>query len=308
MERTIHFIAGLPRSGSTLLCNLLAQNPRFHTTSTSGIVSVVRIVRENWARVFGPDQPASEATRRRIMGAILQRYHDDPNVPKPVVFDKSRGWLGNLDLAEMALGRKVKVLVCVRDIRDVLASFERLWRKNAATWGQPQELEFNIAYQSVEGRCDVLMRPNQVVGGAYQRIKRALGHGRRDRMYFVEFEKITANPKRIVKEIYEFLEEPAFPHDFENVEQVTSEDDFMHGIPGLHVIRSKVEPVPSQWPKYLGPFAQKYAPYNNLWRGSAWVPELPSEGETGEGEAGEESAKEEEGATTASAQPVGAQS
>lgn len=33
-----YFISGLPRSGSTLLANILAQNPRFHATATSGIL------------------------------------------------------------------------------------------------------------------------------------------------------------------------------------------------------------------------------------------------------------------------------
>ncbi len=275
MERIIHYIAGLPRSGSTLLCNLLAQNPRFHATSTSGIVNIVRMVHDSWRGIFGPDNAASVATRRRALGAILQYYHDDPTVPKPVVFDKSRGWLGQLPLAEAALGRKVKVLVCVRDIRDVLASMERLWRKNAATWAQGQEQAYYIPYQTVEGRCDVLMRPDQVVGGAYQRIKQALAHGFRDRMHFVEFETLTVRPRESMQAVYRFLEEPYFDHDFDHIEQVTWEDDFMHGIPGLHVIRSRIEPVEPQWPKYLGKVADKYAPFNNLWRGAA-VPELPA--------------------------------
>lgn len=267
MERTIHFIAGLPRSGSTLLCNLLAQNPRFHTTSTSGIVSIVRMVNDRWYPILPKDAPGIEADRKRSLSAILHCYHDDPLVQKPVVFDKSRGWLGNLNLAEAALGRRAKVLVCVRDIRDVLASFEKLWRKNAATWAQPQEQQHYVEYQTVEGRCQVLMRADQVVGGAWQRIKTALGHGMHERLHFVEFEKLTTKPLETIQRVYAFLGEPFFEHDFENVEQLTTEDDFMHGIPGLHTIRSRIEPMEPQWPKVLGDVANKYLPHNNLWRG-----------------------------------------
>jgi sulfotransferase len=268
MLRTIHFIAGLPRSGSTLLCNLLAQNPRFHTTSTSGIITVVRMVHDRWRDIFGNDtHPAARADRARVMGAVLHCYHDEPLEPKPVIFDKSRGWLGQLDMAEMALGRKVKVLVCVRDVRDVLASFEKLWRKNAATWAQGQELGYYSKWQTIAGRCEVLMRADQVVGSAYRRIKRALVDGYRDRMHFVEFEKITANPREVMRGVYAFLGEEWFEHDFDNVEQVTTEDDFMHGIPGLHTIRQKIEPVPSQWEKYLGEAGERYKRFNNLWRG-----------------------------------------
>ena len=42
VSTSTHFISGLPRSGSTLLANLLAQNPRFHSTATSGILNGMR--------------------------------------------------------------------------------------------------------------------------------------------------------------------------------------------------------------------------------------------------------------------------
>jgi sulfotransferase len=38
--KKIHFINGMPRSGSTLLCNILAQNPKFHVTPTSYVAEV----------------------------------------------------------------------------------------------------------------------------------------------------------------------------------------------------------------------------------------------------------------------------
>ena len=69
-----------------------------------------------------------------------------------------------------------------------------------------------------------------------------------------------------ISAIYEFLGEPLYNHNFDNVEQVTWEDDYMHGIPGLHKIRQKIELVKPNWPRLLGAFADKYAPLNNLWR------------------------------------------
>ncbi|WP_369126306.1 sulfotransferase [Methylocucumis oryzae] len=37
----IYFLAGLPRSGSTLLANLLAQNPLITATATSGVIDLL---------------------------------------------------------------------------------------------------------------------------------------------------------------------------------------------------------------------------------------------------------------------------
>ena len=77
---------------------------------------------------------------------------------KPIVFDKSRGWPAYLELAEFILERKVKVLVPVRPIVDVLASFEKLYRKNAHNWQFPQEKTNFADFQTVEGRAGIFMK------------------------------------------------------------------------------------------------------------------------------------------------------
>ena len=71
-------------------------------------------------------------------------------------------------------------------------------------------------------------------------------------MLFVKFKDLTENPKLTMQEIYKFLDEPYFEHDFNDVKQVTYEDDTVHGIKDLHTIRSKVEPVESKWKEVLG--------------------------------------------------------
>ncbi|MCX7111318.1 MAG: hypothetical protein NTX45_14565 [Proteobacteria bacterium] len=43
--------------------------------------------------------------------------------------------------------------------------------------------------------------------------------------------------------------ENPFAHDFNHVEQVTFEDDFVYGFKDLHIIRQIIKPQPPQWPK-----------------------------------------------------------
>ncbi|MFO0875834.1 MAG: sulfotransferase [Gemmataceae bacterium] len=258
--KTFHFIAGLPRSGSTLLANLLAQNPRFHATGTSGVLEVLFNVRNCWEslgefQAMPPEE--SRAAKLRVLRGILEAFH--ANTSRPVVFDKSRSWLAYLEMAELILGRKARVLVPVRDMRDVLASFELLWRRTAATAQVAQEAKHYFEFQTVEGRCAVWTRGDQPVGIAFNRIKDALQRGFRDRMHFVRFEELTTAPARTLATIYDFLQEPPFTHDFERVEQVTREDDDVHGFAQLHTIRPRVEPVPPRWPSVLGRAAEPYA-------------------------------------------------
>ena len=262
-EKTFYFIAGLPRSGSTLLANILAQNPRFHTTSTSGIMDVMFGVRNSWDKLVEFQATPNEEAKIRVLRGILESYYAD--IEKPVVFDKCRGWLSLLEMAETVLGYKAKVLVPVRDIRDVLASFEKLWRDSSRTGQVVQESSNYFKFQTAQGRCDTWLAPDQPVGLAYNRITDALVRGFTDRMFFVDFDDLTGKPEQAMKSIYEFLGEEKFTHNFDHVEQVTWEDDTVHGFKGLHNIRSKVAPLPTQWPTVLGPFAEQYSKLN-FWK------------------------------------------
>ena len=256
-EHTFHCISGLPRAGSTLLANILAQNPRFHTTHTSGIADVMFSVRNQWDNLVEFRAHPNEEGKQRVLRGMLHNYYAD--IDQPVIFDKSRVWVALLEMAEFSLGYTPKVLVPVRDVRDILASFEKLWRGTAATKQLPQEREHYFDFQTVEGRCATWMRPEQPVGIAYNRIKDAVLRGHLEHMHFVPFEKLTTDPEQTLAGVYAFLGEQPFKHNFENVEQVTWEDDSIHQIPDLHTIRQKVEPIAPRWPEYLGHAAEPYA-------------------------------------------------
>jgi sulfotransferase len=262
-EKRYHFISGLPRSGSTLLANVLAQNPNFHTTGTSGIMDIMFGVRNSWDNLVEFKAAPNDPAKLRVLRAILNAFYAD--VEKPVIFDKCRGWLSLLEMATEVLGYTPKVIVPVRDMRDVLASFEKLWRKTSRTSQVKQEPNFYFDFQTAEGRCSVWMRPDQPVGLAYGRIKDAIIRGFQDYMFFLDFDKFTSNPQEEFDKIYDFLEERAFKHNFHNVKQVTWEDDSVHGFKGLHAIRTKVEPMDPQWPTVFGSFAERYGKLN-FWK------------------------------------------
>lgn len=258
MEKTFTFISGLPRSGSTLLCNILSQNPELHVSkATSGLHDVLFGVRNQWDRLIEHRAEGVDYERlRRVLRSIFESYHA---TDKPVTIDKGRGWLSLIEMAEFALQKPVKILCPVRDLAEILASFEKLWRK---TTGKSQwnfeERDYMLS-QTVAGRCEVWARRDQPVGLAYNRVIDALSRGHRDRIHFVEFTELTSDPSSTMSRIYRFLGLKNFSHDFLNVPQYTREDDEnVHRIEGLHSIRPKVEPVPKSARATLGDVAEKY--------------------------------------------------
>lgn len=237
--------------------NILGQNPAFHVTPTSGILDILVTTRNQWNKNVAfraIPWEESEKVLCQVLRRIMEGYFE--HVEKPVCFDKSRGWLEFLELASVVVGgrERVRVLVTVRDLRDVCASFEKLYRKTAATGQIPQEqADRRLKMKTAVGRLQVFIDDGQPVGRAFNAIRDAITRGWRNNILFIEFEALTRNPAKAMQAVYAFLGEPPFEHDFDNVEQITFEDDSAHGFKDLHKIRSKVEPMEPQWSKVYDP-------------------------------------------------------
>jgi len=273
-QKHFHFVTGLPRSGSTLLCNILNQNPRFHASATSGVQRLLANVRDEWNKITEFGAVRNESAKLRVLRSILLSFYAD--IDKSVIFDKHRFWPSKFEMVNALLGEPAKMLVTVRDIRDVLASFERLWRAESATGQINKERDFQNEYLTAPGRINVLMKSNQTVGKSYNIIKDALFRGHGQQMYFVVYEELVQNPSEIMKGIYAFLGEELYTHDFKNVEESTREDDFFYGYTNLHATRQEVKPVPSYWREVLGPFVEDMGELN-FWKTSGLLPSSGSE-------------------------------
>ena len=258
--KTIHFINGLPRSGTTLLCNILLQNPRFHATATSGCMDVLFGLRNNWNNLFQHKACPCPQKLQNVIKATLQAYYED--VDKDIIFDKSRGWLPYIEFIESVTGTKMKILVPVRPVLDILASFEMLYRETSKVKQPPGEAQNYFQFQTIKGRCDYWLRNDQVVGLTLNRLKDAMKRGLQDRLCLIDFNSLTSTPKQTMEMVYKFLGEPYYDHDFNYVEQITVEDDDVHGFVNLHKIRNKVEPVRSSAVEILGEDAVRYIKQN----------------------------------------------
>lgn len=240
----------MPRAGSTLLQNILNQNPRFYATHTSGCVDVLFGIRKNWDNLIEHKAHPNPNALLRVLQASLNAYYSD--IDKPVIFDKSRGWTAYIEMIEQILEKEVKILVPIRPMPNILASFEKLHRETIKTKNPPGEAENYFLLQTVEGRCEYWLRQSSTVGLAYARIRDAIRRGLRDRLHFVSFNQLTNEPEKTMNEIYDFLGEPRFTHNFEYVEQVTYEDDSVHGYANLHKIKNRVTPVKNDAVTILG--------------------------------------------------------
>jgi sulfotransferase len=240
MPRSLHFIFGLPRAGSTLLAALMRQNPRIHAPLTSPLAVLVNglarhMSQENETGLFIDDDQ-----RARILTASVEAFYEDVE-PGKIVFDKSPLWVNKLSLLAM-LFPAAKVTACVRSPAWVLDSLERLTRANPM---EPSSLIKFETMGNVYTRAEHLMAGAGIVGHALNGLREAAYDERRDRLMLVRFESLTRDPVATLNAIYDFVGEPAFRHDPDTIEEDFEAYalDARLGAPGLHAVRSPVQPV-----------------------------------------------------------------
>ena len=238
MDNGIHFISGLPRAGSTLLSALLRQNPRFHAGMTSPVGSLfTALLREmsqgNETAVF-IDNTQREAVLRAIFDGYYHAIH-----PIKMVFDTNRLWTSKLPTVT-ALFPQAKIICCVRHVPWILDSLERLIRLNKYELSKIFSFEpGGTVYSRVEG----LGSGTGMVGFAWNALREAFYGEESDRILLVTYETLTATPQRALDAIYDFIGEPRFTHDPDNVTYDATEFDARLGTPGLHAVGRRVRPA-----------------------------------------------------------------
>ncbi len=245
-DKTFFYLAGLPRTGSTVLGEILNQNPEIHVSPASPLSEIVSEVIAKW----------------RMNNVTLRAYkHPEqlPNVWRGIrdgmyrhrqerfIIDKSWAWHMNdaIDSTREILGEEMKVICTVDDIADCLASFIMRIRSN------PDYLSYiddYLAQQRVErndaNRCAAMMDPRMVtsVGWCYENLKQAWQGKNRKNLLLIERADLVAKPEATLARIYEFLDIAEYAtwgdgetHVFDRIEkEITEDDGAAYGIPDLH--------------------------------------------------------------------------
>jgi sulfotransferase len=249
----IFFQASLPRAGSTLLQNLIGQNPDFYVTPTSGMMELIYGARHNFTECgefkYSKEPELLEKAYLQFCNTGLQGYVS-AITDKKYYLDKGRSWGFYLPWLEMFMPYQPKVICMIRDLRDVFASMENAFRKQPhrdilINWP-------NLTNVTVPKRIDTWAN-TPPVGIAIERIESIIQSGYANKILFVKYEDFCLRPELEMNRIYNYLEVPPFQHNFDYIAQITDEDDAQHDGFGDHIIRDRLELQPSKAMNLLGP-------------------------------------------------------
>ena len=238
MSKNFHFIAGLPRSGSTLLSAILRQHPQFYARVTSPLYAMT----DRMIDTMGPDMKYSsffdEERRIAVLRGLFDSYYHDFDVDGGVVFDTNRMWTASAPMLAKLFPQS-KIICCVRGVHRIIDSFERVLRANP--------LEYNSLFgfknePTIYGRVKIMMNARDgVIGGPHSALRSVWFTEFASRLIVVRYESLVKQPEQTMASLYKALGLAPVKHDFNNVEYAEPEYDHRIGLPGLHTTRGKVE-------------------------------------------------------------------
>lgn len=243
-------VTGLPRAGSTLLCQLLAQHPDINCEGHSSplcntLLGIRRMISDDTFFLSQLDNSfdSSYAHLATAMQGFLQGWYKDAK--ETVVVDKNRAWLHAIELL-LHIQPEAKLIVCIRELGQIYGSIETQHQKTIL-------LDFidHLADYDRFGRADILFAKDKSIGAPLTSLHAVpdLPKHVQERLYFVRFEDMMANPTACMSHIYAWLGLSPYEINPEKIATGIRESDSHYRMKYLHKQSEKIaQPKPHNIP------------------------------------------------------------
>jgi sulfotransferase len=256
-------MAGLPRSGSTVLSALLNQNPEIYSSPQTDLIGMLY----NLENEIPNYQSFRAGLLHQGFANVMHKMKDTfySHIEKSVIIDKNRGWGTpyNWDHLSGYVSQDGKVILTMRPILEVLASFVKVSKESQKVTQHLQYLNPNLWVSNYRNETDAivdnLMMPNGEIDRAIFSIANLL-ENHKDRVRVVWFDDLLDNPVATLDGIHEFLGLDLFDYNYNKIQAVDKHDDLnAYGIVGLHDVKKKLARPKTDPASYLSEYSiQKY--------------------------------------------------
>jgi len=244
LNKKIIYVTGLPRSGSTLLCQILGTHPQIYSTGHSSPLSqVIENLRHNLSDnhfLLSQLDVDFELTYRRMLNAhrgFINGWFMETD--RPCVVDKNRAWLLMIETMGL-IDPDFRMLVCLRDPIQIFGSIESQHKKTIL-------LDFvdHMAPNSVYLRAEALFKNDGVIGTplrAIENLRDITDEKVKGQIFYVSFEALINNPAGVMKAVYEWLGLPDAGFDPGNLPVKPHESDSYYRFKYRHNTYPSIRP------------------------------------------------------------------
>ena len=265
------FLAGLPRSGNTLLSSILNQNPEIMVSANGFLADHLRntaLFQFNEIYKNFPDKKSLD----NLISSTFDSYYKDWNA-KYIIDRGPWGTPPNLYLLQEYLSNEIKIICTVRDIVEIIASFIRANPQKLYEFIQIQRnnnMRFLESYKDdIELLCEAVMDPYGQVEKNLFSLLNLLKDENRKYLHLVEYNDLVNDTDNTIKKIYDFLGIDHYQHKYNYINSFSANgvtyDDSIHGA-DLHKVKKKIKPKNYKVEDILPPYLIERYSNMEFWR------------------------------------------
>ncbi len=263
MGKTYHFMAGLPRSGSTVLSALLNQHPDIYASPQTDLIGLLYEVQTRIPSYESYKAGLFQDGYENILRNMANNFYSQ--ITKPVIIDKNRGWGTpyNFDNISPYVNKDGKVIITMRPILEVLASFAKVMDKTEKKMGYLPYLDEGLWVSGYRNKKDAqiesIMQLNEEMDRAIYSVANLLKN-HRERALVIWFDDLVASPQETMDRVSDFLDLKKHEYNFDSILEVDKHDDLAgYGIIGLHDLKPRLEKPNTDPDNYLSKYIiEKY--------------------------------------------------
>lgn len=247
-------MAGLPRSGSTLLKSILEQNPSIHASPISPVMELMYWTEDYFKRSEQYKAYPKPKNAYNIISGILDQFYADVNTP--IIIDHCRAWTNNIERIKTYITPNPKIICPVRDILHILTSFIAMIHRNSdqVSFIDQHLIDCGIPVND-DMRCEHLMSDIGIVEQSLWAQYQAFVKNDTKHLLFVEYEDLMNKKEETMKKIYDFIEIDYYAHDFNNVINNHREmDTEVWNLKDMHHVRNEVKKISKNPEDVLSPY------------------------------------------------------
>ena len=241
------FLAGMQRSGATIISQILNQNPDIWVTPASPLFRMMVTQSQSHNELENIDYSRSAAIDD-VIATIPHAFYQDKSAK--YIIDKNLNWPSptGVEVITKYITKNVKFICPVRNVLDVLTSFDTIVNAHPDSKNNIMDEQVLATTDAdkplADRRADFLMRDDKDVSLSLNFMKHALIPEYRHLFHFVDYDDFINNPQKEINKIYEYLEIKKYNHEFENIKDISGiSEDSLTRIKHLHTIRPTVQKI-----------------------------------------------------------------
>ena len=234
-NRQLLFLIALPRSRNTLFTSIINQNPEIACTANSVTLEIMKnlfLVKTTDTFKNFPDYKSLDNVLDNVYTNYYQQW------PQRIIIDRGPALTsdnpGNFELMQRHFKPGFKCIVLLRDLMDVFASYMKWYTENPDSF-------VNKLGKTDEEKLLKLMNEDGAIVKEIKSIQTAYNYP--NMCHFIRYNDMVVNPEKIFKDLYNFLNEPYYPHQFQDLKQINITDiayDDTVVVKNMHTIKPTV--------------------------------------------------------------------